>query len=186
MKSGSKKIVGCVVMILAAAAGIANAGDQWLHVRVQESGNRGDAVSVNIPLQMIEAVLPMIEAEGLDHGRIDFGHGELHGIDLRELLEALQDAPDADFVTVKSDDEVVRVAKEDGFLLVRVEERDENVRIRMPLGVVEAALGNGNGRLDLVAALRRLGEYDGGDLITVESDDGDAVRIWIDSNAAGD
>ena len=46
--------------------------------------------------------------------------------------------------------------------------------------------GGDDGQLDLIAALRRLGEYDGGDLITVESDDGDAVRIWIDSNAAGD
>ena len=55
----------------------------------------------------------------------------------------------------------------------------------MPLGVVEALLGDGTGGLDLGAALARLSEYDAGDLVTVESDD-TSVRIWIDTSQSGD
>jgi hypothetical protein len=36
-----------------------------------------------------------------------------------------------------------------------------------------------------MAALDRLAEFDGGDLVTVESDD-ESIRIWIDNSNSGD
>jgi hypothetical protein len=178
--------IPAVLLILVCASSAALAGERWLHVRVQEEGSRGENVNVNIPLSMVEALLPMIQTDDFNGGRISFGQGDLEGIDLRAALEAIQDAPDAEFVTVKSDDETVRVAKEGNFLLVRVEDLGsrEQVRVRMPLDVVDAMLGQGGNEIDILAGLRQLSKFDG-DLITVDSDD-TTVRVWIDNSDSGD
>ena len=185
MMKKTVSVLGCVLVLFGAVAGVAAAADQWFHVRVEEFGRGAETVNVNIPLSMVRAVLPMIDYDDLDIGSIDWNHNEIHGIDLRELLVALQDAPDADFVTVRSDHENIRVAKENGFLIVQADDRDEKVRVRMPLGVVEALLGGDGHQLDLLAALDRLAEFDGGDLVTVESDD-ESIRVWIDNSNSGD
>ena len=182
--SKAPMILGCLLLALASTAGVAE--DRWLHVRVEEKNGSGEKVRVNIPLQIVQAILPAIETHQLRDGildlDLDLGHGHLDGLDLRKILEALQDAPDADFVTVESDDETVRVSKDSGFLLITADTDDEKVRVRMPLGVVEALLGDGKGtELDLVAGLARLSEFDGGDLVTVQSDD-TSVRVWIDAD----
>lgn len=169
-------------------AGTAAASDRWLHVRVQEFSGDEETVSINVPLQLVEALLPTINTNEFSGGKIRLGsHDEFEELDLREMLAALRDAPDADFVTVRSKTEQVRVAKENGFLLVNVDEQDggDRVRVRMPLEVVEAMLSAGETELDLMAALAALAEYDAGDLITVESDDSH-VRIWIDGSDVGE
>ena len=58
-----------------------------------------------------------------------------------EVLLALRDAPDSEFVTIRSREDSVRVAKEDGFLLVNVDEADgDRVRVRVPMEVVDVLL----------------------------------------------
>jgi len=167
----------------------AGAADKWLHVRVEEGDHDGERVHVNVPLSLVERMLPLITVDELSEGKLILAEldGELHGIDLRELAAALADAPDADFVTVESDDEKVRVSKEGEYLIVGVEDRDkrssEKVRVRIPLAVVDALVGDEPGELDLVAALRRLGEFED-TLIDIQSD-GESVRVWIDSNESG-
>ena len=184
----TKCCLGILIILLVPMLNLADASDRWLHVRVEDTASGGEeSVAVNIPLQLVEAILPAIETDELKGGRFGWDPGEIEGIDLRQILQALRDAPDADYVTVKDHGESVRVAKEDGFLLVRVDEdQGDHVRVRLPLAVVEALLGSHDeGSIDLVAGLRALGEYDGGDLVTVESDD-ESVRIWIDSSQTGD
>jgi len=179
-------LLSLITLLLASTLSFAGSDGRWLHVRVDEGGSNGEKVNVNIPLSLVEAILPAIEIDELNHGRIRIDDGDLNGLDLQELLEALRDAPDADYVTVQSDDENVRVSKEDGFLLVRVdEEHGDHVRVRLPLDVVDAMLGAGDGEIDILAGLQALADYDGGDLITVESDDS-SVRVWIDSNNSSD
>jgi len=178
--------IPAALLIAVCASGVALAGgERWLHVRVQGHDSRGENVNVNIPLSMVESLLPMIQTDEFRGGRIRFDRGDLDGIDLRAALAALKDAPDADFVTIKSDDESVRVAKENEFLLVHVDSDDDNdkVRVRMPLDVVEAMLSGGSDEIDILAGLQRLAEFDG-DLITVESDDA-TVHVWIDNRNDG-
>lgn len=177
-------LAGLILLLL---TGVAAGGEQrWLHVRVVEDGRDGETVSVNIPLTLVEAILPTIHTDELQHGKVRLDDAELEGIDLREVLRALRDAPDADFITVKSEDETVRVAKEDGFLVVRADERrGDRVRVTVPLEVVDAMLGADADEIDLLAGLRALADYDGGDLVTVESDD-THVRVWIDSSDSGE
>lgn len=163
------------------------ASDKWLHVRVEDNGPRGERVNVNLPLDLIERMLPLISVDDLRGGKLELDD-ELGGIDLRELAVALRDAPDADFVTVQSDDQNVRVSKEGDYLLIRVEERGRNssekVRVRLPLAVVDALVGGNPNELDLVAALHALSEYADETLVDIESDDG-SVRVWIDSSETG-
>ncbi len=182
-----KRTVTRIVAILALAlvAGSAAAADRWLHVRVEDRGSHGESVSVNVPLALIEAILPTIDVDEFRHGKLRLDELDLDAFDLREVLTALRDAPDADFVRIASDDETVRVAKEDGYLVVRVDERrGDTVRLRIPLGVIEAMLQGSDDELDLIAGLRALSDYDE-DVLVVESDR-ESVRVWIDANADGE
>jgi len=174
-------MIPLLLLALALTAGSASAADRWLHVHVQGHDADAEEVHVNLPLSMIEAVLPTLEQHAFEAGQFRIGD-ELDGIDLRELLAAVRDAPDAEFVTVRSASETARVAKEAGFLVVHVDEKSgDRVRVRIPLEVVDALLGPDGQTIDLSAGLRRLAEFDG-DLVSVESND-ENVRIWIDTFA---
>jgi len=182
-----KPMLACMTIVCLLTMSATVAADKWLHVHVEEAG--GETVNVNIPLSIVESMLPHIAVDELQNGKlqIDAGH-DLDGIDLRELAKALRDAPDADFVTVESNDESVRVSKEGDFLVVHANERgersNERVRVRLPLAVVDALAGEDPNELDLIAALEALGEYEGESLVEVDSSDS-SVRVWIDTSETG-
>ena len=178
-------------MVAAAVALSPTLGAQqgrWLHVRVQDGGKDGERVSVNVPLEFVANMLPLVESEELQEGKLHLDTGDLEEVDLREVLRALRDTPDSTFVTVQGPGESIRVAKEKDFLMIRADERgggrSEKVRVRVPLAVIEARVSGGGEELDLAAGLQALSQYDGEDLVTVESEDSN-VRIWIDSSVGG-
>ena len=177
-----KQKLMALTLVLFLGTGMAYA-DHWLHVRVSENDNDGEQVSVNIPLSVVQAILPAIETDDFRNGRIRLDSGEIEGIDLHEILKAFRESPDANFVTIDGGDEQVRVSKERGMLLVNVDGDDETIRVRLPLDVVEALLDGGNDELDLMAALNVLAEHDG-DIVSVESDD-ESIRVWIDGDSEG-
>ncbi len=185
-KPRSKRFPAALGLLLVCGGiGFAVADDQrWLHIRVEDWDD--DHVYIDVPVELVEALLPTIATRELSEARIDWsGQGEFDGVDLRQLLVSLRDAPESEFVTVRTRHESVRVAKENGLLLIDVDEDDERVRVRMPIALIDALLDPGEQRLDLVAALRTLAESEIGDLLTVESDD-TSVRIWIDSRETGE
>ena len=180
-------VLCCLVLALTVTFTLANTNEGWLHIRVTEDGTQGEQVNVNVPLNIIRAFLPMVEELDVeDMMGLDLGNGEFEGLDLRAILEALRDTPDSDFVTVRSDDENVRIYKEDGYIKVLAEEKNdsEKVRVMVPLDVLDALVSGPDGTLDLSAAIERLMPHGNGDLVTVESDD-ESVRIWIDFDASG-
>ena len=66
-------------------------------------------------------------------------------------------------------------------LLVNVDDDGEKVRVRLPLDVVDAAFSGESNQVDVVAALRVLGEtYPSHDIVTVE-EGSTTVRVWIDT-----
>ncbi len=174
-----KLLISTLILMLTATAAMAS--DHWLHIRVQEHNGAEERVNVNIPLSMVRGILPLIDDEEFNGGRIRIHDHDWDDINLPQIMRELRDAPDAEYVTVKSRDENVRVAKENGYFLVRAEERDgnETVNIKMPLAVVDAMFTGRSDEIDLIAALDALTDHADGDLITVESDD-TSVRIWID------
>jgi hypothetical protein len=165
------------------------AADAWIHVDVFE-GEDGTNVKLNLPLSLIEAVLPAIQDERIQGGRIRIDldqedRGQLRSLDLKSIMQALREQPDGDFVRVRDRGEQVRVAKSGRFLLVNVDgnrenaDRPERVRIKLPIDLA-SAIAEGDGQeVDLVAMVRALARHRGEDLVSIE-DGQTRVRIWVD------
>jgi hypothetical protein len=189
--------------------------ERWLHVRVIDSNRKGETVRVNVPLEMAEKVLPAINKDRLHNGKVQINRSDIEGVDLKALLEAVRSSKDGEYVTVQSNDNDVRVAKQAGFMVVHVTEKGfrssppdndrsdksdkstksdkgeksyerNRVDVKIPMKVVEALLSAGKDELDIVAALRALSAH-GGDteLVSVKSDDS-TVRVWLDSKNVSD
>ncbi len=155
-----------LVAAVAACAPLAWAGDlvKWVHVRVEEPG-QAEKVKVNVPLSLVEAMIPLIEDDDLRAGKLKLSGREITAEQLRAIHDALAEAPDGEYVTVDSPDELVRVAKSGGYLLVNVdkeatkEEKAEHVEARIPMAVVEALLSTETEELDLLAAVHALAKH---------------------------
>ena len=157
----------------------ASPSDRWLHVKVVESGADSERVSINLPLPLVESLLPTIEARGVKDGKLRIDLGNSH-VDLQALRAALAQGRDGEYVRVEDADESVRIFKEGDCLRIHAQEPGERVEARVPLKVVEALFSSGNEEIDLRAALRVLANQDeSAELIRVEGDS-EFVRIWID------
>ena len=164
--------------------GLAFAGDAWIHVKVDSASGEGETVRVNIPFNLVETVLPMVDANPLKHGNLQIDELDMEGLDLRAVMEEFRKTGDTEFVNVQDGSEKVSVSKKGEFLLVNVDdvEGNEKVRVRMPLALVDALLESDSedNSLNLAAALKVLREFEG-DLVTVQDGD-EMVRVWIDNN----
>lgn len=176
--------LGLLVVLFAATAVTASAEDRWLHIKVDDSGGDKETVRVNVPLSLAERVLPCIHADNLDHGKVRIS-GDVNGIDLRQVVEAIRTAGDNEFVTVHDRHEDVRIAKVGGNLLIKVrEDHDQSkVDVKVPFTVVQALLSAGKDELDVAAAVRALSAHGDTELVTV-NDKTESVRIWVDSRSA--
>ena len=163
------------------------AADAWLHVRVEKTGDDPETVSINVPLELAAKVLGAVDDDHIRGGKIVLDAEDHADVDLAAMWQAVREAPDAEFVTVKSRSENVRVAKQKGFLVVLADEsageggKRSTVRVKVPLAVADAMFGpaGAKGELDLIGALRQLQRSGQGELMTVE-DGEETVRIWID------
>jgi len=182
---GAVALLATVVLLMGAQG---QQPEQWLHVRVDDTRADGEIVRVNLPLSVAEKVLPAIRAHKLAEGKIQLSELRIHDVDLRAILEAVKGSADGEFVTVESKKQNVRVAKQGGYLLVKVREHkkagtpdefEETVDIKMPMTVVDAMLSAGPDELDVLAALRALRAHGDAELITVKERT-QTVRIWID------
>lgn len=185
----SRKLIPLLAVLIALGAGsLALAADAplWLHVRVDDDG--GTKVAVNLPFSLISMAVPMLDLDGhiRDHS-IELNDHEISYTEMRDLWREVRNGPDMTFVTVEEDDESVRVWKEDGYLFVRVRDRDdERVDVKAPIAVVDALLSGSDEGFDFEAAMASLAEQGAGELVTVH-DDEESVRVWVDSNPeAGD
>jgi hypothetical protein len=171
-----------LILGLATVTAVASPSDRWVHVRVVESGEDGETVSINLPLPLAETVLQSIECNSIKGGKVQvkLQSGE---IDLPALRTALRQAQDGEYITVDGSDETVRIAKEGGSLHIRAEEDGEKVNIQLDLSVLDALLAPGTDEIDVRAALHALGTLEKDtELVRVDSED-ESVRIWIDGAA---
>jgi len=162
---------------------VAAPAEKYLHVKVEDA-TKGESVNVNVPLSMAEKILPAINNHDLHNGKVSINHAELNDVDIRTILDAVRNAPDNDFVTVKDREEDVRVAKSNGNIIVHVIDKtnkEEKVDVTVPMKIVDALFANAkNDELDIAAALRALS--DAGDILLVTvQDSSQKVRVWVDS-----
>jgi hypothetical protein len=121
-------LAAAAALLLLPPAGFAQtsssgSSDRWLHVRVISADNRGETVRVNVPLEMAEKVLPVINKDRLHAGKVRINEADCNGVDVKALLDAVRTSKDGEFVTVQSDENDVRVAKQGGYLLIHVTDK---------------------------------------------------------------
>ena len=172
--------------------------DQWIHVRVESKDDGGETVRVNVPVEMAEKILPVINHQNLHNGKVHIDSAHMEDVDLRALLDAVRSSKDGEYVTVQSKENDVRVAKSGGYLLIHVTDKSQGttnsksknhqeskVEIKVPMKVVEALFSAGKDELDVVAALRALSTFGDTELVSVK-DSENTVRVWIDSKNIAD
>jgi len=166
--------------ILFAGLAVATEGTRWINVNVSEHGE-GTNVEVHLPLNLVLSVLKSVDVENFHRGHIDLDIDDAE-IDWAEVLTAVRDAPDGQFVTVDSHDGKVSVSKQGGTLLINVDEIDGDnakVKVTVPVELMDALSINESSEIDVAALLESFDRLPNGDLVTVESDDAD-VRVWIE------
>jgi hypothetical protein len=180
-----------------------SAKEQWIHVRVGSTEDKGETVRVNVPVEMAEKVLPAINRDKLHNGKVHIDSAHLDDVDLRTLLDAVRTSRDGEYVTVQSRENDVRVAKSNGYLYVYVTEKPSTKKaskgetgkpnstkeskgeVKVPMKVVDALFSAGKDELDVVAALRALSANGDTELVNVK-DSENTVHIWIDSKNLAD
>ena len=175
------------VALLAAGlfiAGIAHAQEEapWLHIRVNEAGENGSKVSVNLPLSLVEVALDIAKTEVLHEAHFDLDHSDITVADLRRMWGELRDAGDAEFVTVEEDDELIKISRAGSKVLIQMQDLDDDTqkgRIEVPVAVVDALLSGEGEDLNIRAALDELIRTQEGEIVMIE-DDETTVRIWIE------
>lgn len=174
-------LAACLTLAAPAWSQTAN----WLHVEVNEGGERASKVNVNLPLSVAKVALEMAPKQFTDKAVEQLNRHDLSIADIRKLWAEIKNAGNAEFVTVQEADETVRVARDGAWVRVRVEktgDKPERVRVDIPIGVVDALLSGDGESFNLLAAINEL-EGNTGDIVHV--DDGeDTVRVWI--GAQGD
>lgn len=181
--------IAVILMTPVARPQSTSAGDRWLHVRVSNPESKEETVRVNVPLELAEKVLPTINKDRLQHGRVRVDQIDCHGVDLQALVAAVRTSKDGEFVTVQNKDSDVRVAKQNGYLFVHVFDKNSpkksQVEVKMPMKVVDALFSAGKDELDLVAALHALSSQGDTELVTVKDRENN-VRVWLDSKNLSD
>ncbi len=185
LRTKSALVVAALGLWLSTTATALEQQAAWIHVEVVESGDKAEKINVNLPLALAEVALEVLPDEATANVAEKFHEHGMSLADLRKLWAELKSAGDAELVTVESNDEKVRVVREDDLIRVRVEDRGgealEQVRVDIPVPVVDALLSGEGEELNLRAAIQQL-ENRRGDIVTV--DDGDSkVRVWISSGS---
>lgn len=182
-RSSTLAVFGLVAALaFAAASPAAAAPDLWLHVEVHETGGENANIKVNLPVSLIESMLPMIEgASEIEDGRIVIDDADVSVDDLRRVLDSLHGSPDATFAEVETDTERIVFFKDGPYLRVETDATAEGteIRARFPVVVLEALVSGTGNELDVAAALRALADHGAGELVTVRDRDA-TVRVWID------
>lgn len=175
-----KSLLILAAIALVATSGIADDNTRWINVHVTEADSNTN-VEVHLPLNLVITVLESVNVEGFEGGKIDL---EMHDaeIDWPAIFQAITDAPDGEFVTVRSDEADVDVTKRSGMVYINVNEKEnDNVEavVTVPVSLVNALNFDGDNRIDVRALLASLEELPNGELVKVTSDEA-TVRVWVE------
>ena len=157
------------------------ASELWIHV--EASGARAD-MDLNMPVALVEAALAIAPDAVVSQGQLQLGAGyELPVSTIRHLWRALSGTTSpAEPVTVRYGSRQVRIARSADTILVSIldQQFSEELRIEIPLSVVDALLSGEGDELNIRAALEELSMLDGAVVQVVEPDSN--IRVWIDDN----
>lgn len=174
---------GLFIIVLFYAFSVQAASKEWLHVRVQAIADAAETVKINIPLSLVETMLPLVEDKALENGKLHFNNKDISTDELRKIWKAVKEEGDTEFVSVEKRGENVRVFTQSNFLMVQSDKNStEKVNIKIPLAVVDAILSGSGEELNLVAAVQALRQSGVRDIISVQ-DHKNTVQVWIDQDS---
>ena len=153
---------------------------RWVNVHVTENSSNTN-VEVHLPLNLVLTVLKNVDVENFHGGKVDLEIGDME-VNWPEIMTALKDAPDGEFVKVDAEDAKVRVSKRDGTMYVNVVESDEAnavVNVTVPMSMIDALSIDENNQIDVAALLASFDDLPNGELVTVDADDA-KVRVWVE------
>jgi len=182
-----KRIVfaaGLTLGLLATGPGPAAAGVSWLHIHINDSGSDPDHVRVNVPVSLLDAVLPEVEKQTRHESKFDVGNCEMTVAEYRSAIRTLSSSPRREVKIERSHGTIVMRRDGPDMRLEQTPKKGNRSRtsVRLPW-LVATALAKGTGeQLDVSGAVRALAEAGEGE-IAVDDEDGTRVRVWIDDVA---
>lgn len=170
--------IGAALAAIPLALGAAVGATGVVVVDVKESGPGGHRIVVPVPLVLAEAAARMAPMGRRTH-LPELGEAARYLPVAEEVLSALADAPDAELVRVDDRDEHVRIAKVGETLEITVDSAREKVRVKVPLSAAREVLRQARGgSIDPGAVVGVLRQARFTDLVDVE-DGNDHVRISV-------
>ena len=196
--------LGLLALSLLPAGASAQQAGAWLHVRVEEA-HKSSKVNVNLPMTVVEAALKATPELIEEHGKIHLGdHHGMKLADFRRMWKQLAAVGDAEFVSVESDEENVKVQRKGATLFIYVDHKESarkpaekpagksaaekvdakadrkagEVRVEIPVALVDALLSGEGDQVNIQAAVAEIQKLRG-DIVRVH-DEGSNVRVWID------
>ena len=158
----------------------------WLHFKVETAGAETEQVKLNVPMALVEAVLPIIEENETVRGKIHVSDLPMTVAQMREIWQTLKSEGDFELASIQDGSTNLRVFQEGGYLYVRSnEEAQEQIEVNIPATVVDALLSGDGDELDLMAAARALVQTDAGQLVLIRDGD-ETVRVWVDTSSASE
>jgi hypothetical protein len=170
-----------VAALLAAPAAYADDETRWVNVHVTENSSNTN-VEVHLPLNLVLTVLRNVDVENFHGGHVDLELDDDMDINFPEIMAAVKDAPDGQFVTVTSDEADVSVHKQAGTLFVTVNQKEDEmakVEVTMPMEMMDALTFGEENTLDVAALLQSFDKLPNGELVKVTSNEAN-VRVWIE------
>lgn len=178
MKNLSKLALVSVFCLF--AVGAQAAAKEWLHINVHDTKGDEEKVRINIPVSLIEVMLPLVEEKAIEDGKIRMNDKDFRVSDLRKMWNSVKTEGDSEFLSVEKKGQNVRVFTQGHFLMVQSDENSRSkINIKIPMAVVDAMLSGEGESLNLVAGVKALRDSGVRDLISVD-DDKTQVMVWID------
>ncbi len=116
-----------IAALLVCSVPAAAQGAPWIHIEVQEDDSQ---THLNVPLALAQLVVGVVPDRLIGRVTRELEKEGIALADVRKMWTALREVGDAEFVTVDSDDESVRVWREGELLLISgVKPKRETVEI---------------------------------------------------------
>jgi len=167
------KLLAILSVPAALVAGVASLG--IVVVDVREGGPAGTHIVVPVPLVLAQAALAFVPEEKV---RVKLERAEKFLPLAREVLDAIAQGPDGELVRVEEPGEEVVITKDGDTLHVRVQDKDDDVTVNVPLQLAMAAVPDAHGCIRLADLAGALGSIRFTDLVDVHSG-GDHVKVSV-------
>ena len=155
--------------------------EPWIHIQIDREGD--NHVNLNLPLAAIEAALALAPESIVRDGQLQLGRQQVPVAAIRGMWQELRSVGDAEFATIQHEGNNVRIAREGDTILVRVSSEDddgEDVRVEIPVPVVDALLSGEGDMLNVRAAIQELSTMRGEMVRVIEANNN--IRVWIDES----